>query len=155
MSVLGISLITGAVISLGVMGALANPVALPAIGNFVKTNWKLLGIMAICVACGVYTVHLRSVISSQQVTLAQDQATIRTLQNNNAQLESAVHQFNDAVNKFDKFAADTNQQFTILNTNVGKQNNALSAKLQSILKERKPQTCNEAIGYLIQHGSTK
>ena len=63
MSVLGISLITGAVISLGVMGALANPAVLPMIGNFVKTNWKLLGIMAICVACGVYTVHLRRVVS--------------------------------------------------------------------------------------------
>lgn len=116
---------------------------------FLRAWWKELFIVAVIAAGVFYVYNLHNTIDKQQEELRIAEINIQTLTANNTRLEAAVKDANAIVERFDKFAADTRTNFTDLNKNVAGSNLALSRQLQNILRERKPQTCEEAIMYLI------
>lgn len=116
---------------------------------FLRMWWKEIFIVAV-IAGGVwYVYNLHDKIDEQQEQLRIAQINIDTLTANNTRLENAVKEANVLVERFDKFAADTRTNFADLNKSVTGSNLAMSRQQQMILRERKPQTCEEAIKYLI------
>lgn len=91
--------------------------------------------------------HFDTVAAEQKLAVCE--ANSKTLAENNAKLTQAVNDANDMVNRFEKFTSDTKTRFDSLTKGVDLSNKALATQLQSILKEKRPQTCEEAIQYLI------
>jgi len=116
---------------------------------FLRMWWKEIFIVAV-IAGGVwYVYNLHDKIDEQQEQLRIAQINIDTLTANNTRLENAAKEANVLVERFDRFAADTRTNFADLNESVTGSNLAMLHQQQMILRERKPQTCEEAIKYLI------
>lgn len=152
-------LITTVTTILGIVGASllsANPVGtMLVVRNVIKTYWREILIALIVVAGYMYVAGLKLTIAEQAKQMEIDKINITTLTANNGKLEASIKDANVMIDKFDQFTADTKKQFAGLNKDVAARNQTLATQIQDILREKKPQTCEEAINYLINHGGAK
>lgn len=88
-------------------------------------------------------------IKEKEEQLAIAHTNIQNLMNNTTKLENALKDANKMVERFDRFSSETKFKFNQLNQNVSSNNQSLTNQIQDILREKKPQTCEEAIQYLI------
>lgn len=135
----------------------SNPIAtiINAI-EYVKTHRRTIAVVVVVAIPVFYIWHLHATINTQQTTIATQQATIaradadiKILKDNASTLESAVTDANAMISMFDKFSRDTKITFDKMNQTSVRQNAALALKIQTILTETPPLTCEESIQYLI------
>lgn len=119
---------------------------------FLSKYWKYIAIGAIVLVGWLYIQSLRSEIISQQSTIATLSAENKTLTSNNAILQAALTTQNTAIEKISDLATDTKARFDLLGVNVQQQTSSLDVKLQNLMKEKRPTTCEETIQYLIAAG---
>lgn len=115
-------------------------------GNIFQRNWRNATIFVLVMTCllgGYELYHTKK----QLATLESDK---QTLMDSNKRLEESISSVNTMIGKFDDFTKDTKKQFSVLNKDVAKSNSVLASQLTTIMKEKKPKTCEEAIGYLIE-----
>lgn len=115
-----------------------------------RRYWKELAILALIAAAYFYVNGLHNTIRDQAEQIRVAQINNDTLSVNNARLEATVTEANKTIAMFDQFVTATKNGFAALDKTVKSNTSSLSAKLQSILAENPPQTCEEAIAYLIQ-----
>lgn len=128
----------------------SNPiVALIDLKDFLIKHWKETIVILLLVVIGLYIFNLKVQIAQKNNQLIAAEASIATLKETNQRLEAVIKQANTMVERFDKFTADTRVNFSRLNGDISKNNKTLSHQLQSILDDKKPQTCEEALEYLI------
>lgn len=118
--------------------------------GYVKDNWKVIAIAAAVIAAIMYVQSLRLEIAHQETQIVQLTNDNATLKHNAETLEIALKNQNDAIGKIDDLAKVTRQSFAKLGVDVAAQSSSLSATLASILKDKKPKTCEETITYLIE-----
>lgn len=139
------------VVGLVVGSYLTSPIAMAmGVKNILKTYWREIFIAFVIVASLMYVAQLRETIKEQEAQIAIDKINIQTLTTNNTKLEAAIKDTNTVIERFDQFTIDTKKQFDGLNKTVIVRNQQLASQLQSILGEKRPQTCEEAILYLIE-----
>jgi FtsZ-binding cell division protein ZapB len=96
-----------------------------------------------------YWAHLESTIEGQQKTIVTLQTSVATLQANNEKLNATVQANSDAVVKLAEGTQQTVQGFAALQNTVTARTGTLQSQLRGILAEKKPQTCDDTIKYLI------
>lgn len=128
--------------------------------TFLKSNWKatLGGGLALLFVVAVigYIVALRierSTLTSQITKLTATNVGLehdkQTLQSNVKTLTDAIGTTNAAIEKLSASAAQTQHNFTTLNTTIHTETSNLAAKLDKQQQEQKPQTCDASIKYLV------
>lgn len=115
----------------------------------IKSNWKIIAVVALVGAVALYYNHLTSTIAKQTLTIAQLEDVNRILEQNVETLESAVKANNESIKLLAEGAETTKQQFDALDKTVQQSSARLSRQLSGILSEPKPQTCDASIQYLI------
>lgn len=118
--------------------------------KLVKHHWKLIIALVVIVLTLAYVAILHGTISEQSNRIAELTAANVTLKENNVRLQSAITLSNTAIDKLAQGADATNKAFKGLNSLVKAQSSDLEARLRIILQEKKPQTCEDTILYLIQ-----
>lgn len=145
-----------AVLGVSTTAIVSNPaLALALIRKVLPYYWKEIVVVSAALAALWYVYELKSTITEQTKQLEINKVNLAVLTANSARLEAAVRDSNEIVKRFDKFTEDTQKQFAGLNKDVDTRNQALTSQIQRILREKKPQTCQEAIDYLIDHGGAK
>lgn len=117
--------------------------------KFLGTWWKEIGIALVVLAAYLYVTNLQDTVKSQEQDIAVLETNNAALTANNALLETAIGKTNAALDKISSGAGDTKQAFAALNLTVVQQSKALDSKLASILQDKKPITCQDAIQYLV------
>ena len=116
---------------------------------FLKSWWKEIAI-ALAVVGGIWYVHhLQSTVADQEKQIAVATAQNKVLEENQKTLQSAIDVTNKSFEAIDKIDKTNKEQFAKLQTVVGTSNEVISKRLAVILAEKKPQTCEESIQYLI------
>lgn len=116
---------------------------------FLRTWWKLIIIVMIIAAGVMWYKHLTNTIEDQREQIASLTTENTVIKENNAKLEASIQANNTAISKLAEGAADTKRNFAALGSTVRSQSDSLEQRLRGILVERKPQTCEETIQYLI------
>jgi len=131
-----------------------NPVGVVvAVNGFIRKYWRDIVIALLVIASIMYVSGLKLTIKEQAKQLELDATNISVLTDNNSRLESGLQTQNMMISKFDQYARGTQTMFNDLSGTVAARNDELSKKLQTIAQAKKPQTCNDAIEYLIVHGN--
>lgn len=117
--------------------------------SFFTKNWKLLVVAAAIGGAYLYVQNLRSTVNEQREQIATLQLENQIIKENNVKLEAALTASNQAIGKLAEGAAQTKKDFATLNTNVRSQSTKLEERLRQILAEKKPETCEATIDYLI------
>lgn len=116
---------------------------------FLKSWWKEIAI-ALIVAAGIFYVqHLRSTVAENAITIGNLTTENKVMKDNNDKLQGAITAQNASLEKIAKGADDTKAKFTTLNANVKSANANLATTLKGILADKKPQTCQDTINYLL------
>lgn len=128
------------------MWVMLSPQDPNAQGGFIKRNWRnaLIFVLVMTVCFSGYELY------HTKKELANLETDKQTLIESNARLEQSISNVNTMIGKFDDFTKDTKKQFGALNKDVAKSNSALASQLAGIMKDKKPKTCEEALGYLIE-----
>lgn len=116
---------------------------------FIKSNWKIIAVVAVVAAAVLYHNHLTSTIKRQEQTITQLESVNAVLEQNVKTLEGAVKANNESIKLLAEGAESTKQQFAALDKTVQQSSAKLSRQLGGILAEPKPQTCDASIQYLI------
>jgi predicted transcriptional regulator len=117
--------------------------------SFIQKFWLPI-LVTIVVGYGVWYVNnLRNTVESQKRDIAELQVQKAALQASNDQLAASIQVSNAAINEIRKLAPNTKQEFAKLQATVSSQSDALAARIKQILADKKPQTCEETIHYLI------
>lgn len=124
---------------------------------FIRSYWKQILVALIIASVVGYWFNLVHTIDNQKAQIIQLQSSIDTLKDNNTKLVGTIDANNNAVEKIADASTATLQAFSTLNSTVSKQSNSLAATLAAIKNEKKPQTCDDTIKYLIDaaHGYAK
>lgn len=117
---------------------------------FLKRFWKELIIVLVIAAAVLYMRGLYSTIDKQKETIAQLTTANQILKDNNDKLEKTIAANNEAISKMAAGAKETNKAFSTLNTTVKAQTSSLEERLRRILQDKKPQTCEDTIQYLLE-----
>jgi predicted nucleic acid-binding Zn-ribbon protein len=112
--------------------------------------WKYLLVAALVAGAFLYINGLKSTIADQEKQIDALTLENQIVKDNNAKLEGAITASNEAIGKLSTGAADTKKQFDNLNTTVKNQTAGLELRLRGILAEKKPQTCEDTIQYLLR-----
>jgi Tfp pilus assembly protein PilO len=123
---------------------------LKTIWPLIKKFWPYILVAAIAIGGYLYWNSLVNKIEK----LEQDNATLQLqLQTCNANfngLKGSLDAQNEALKKIDKMVEQNQQEWKKLYSNIKGQNAALDKRLQDILKEKKPESCQAAIKYLLE-----
>jgi cell division protein FtsB len=107
-------------------------------------------LISVVVGCGVWYVNnLRNTVESQKKDIATLEVQKAALQASNDQLVASIQVSNAALDEIRKLAPNTKQEFAKLQASVSSQSDVLAIRIKQILAEKKPQTCEETIQYLI------
>lgn len=116
---------------------------------FLRSYWKEILVALIVAAIAGYWFHLEHTIDSQATQIIQLQTSVDTLKDNNVKLVGVIDANNQAVNKIAEASTATLTAFGTLNSTVSKQSGTLNAALAAVRAEKKPQTCDDTIKYLV------
>lgn len=122
---------------------------MPILIAFLKSWWKEILIAVIIAAVFGWYHHLTSTIADQKADIARLTTENTIVKENNAKLEASITANNAAITKLAEGAADTKKNFAALGTTVKTQSSTLEARLRGVLAEKKPQTCQDTIQYLL------
>jgi len=106
-------------------------------------------VLAIGAGAAWYVGNLRTTIADQKSSIVKLELENQIIKDNNAKLEASIHANNEAITKLAAGSDATVKAFNSLNVNVKGQLTGLDSRLQGILKEKKPQSCQETIQYLL------
>jgi hypothetical protein len=120
-----------------------------ALLSFIKNNWLPILVVVSVLGTVWYVGHLKDTIEKQQKDIVTLTAQRDALQDSNNKLTASIAVTNKAVELMRDLAPNTKKQFDALSAKVGQQSDAVAAKIQRILAEKKPITCEETIDYLI------
>jgi hypothetical protein len=129
----------------------SNPlVALTNMVKWLKTSWREALIVLLILSTVGYGIKQHLLIKQQETIIARKDEQLKIAETNISNLESSIKQANFMIEKFDDFAASVKNQYAVLTASVNISNKTLAEQLRLITEEKKPQTCEEAIQYLIQ-----
>lgn len=117
--------------------------------SFFTKNWKIVLLALVVGGAYFYVRGLQNEIRDQQEKIATLQLENQIVKDNNVKLEGALTASNEAIGKLAAGAAQTKKDFATLNANVKGQSSKLEERLRQILAEKKPETCEATIDYLI------
>lgn len=121
--------------------------------SFLKKYWlQLLFVLIPLGFVGVFVWkwnNMKETITKQKQVIFQQEQTIKILENNIDKLTNSMQKVNQSLQVISKTSEEVKQQFTNLTNNVNKQVGGLNVRLENILKQPKPSTCEKAIEYLI------
>lgn len=116
---------------------------------FLKSWWKEIAV-ALIVAAGIFYVeNLRSTVADDKVTIGNLTTENKIMKDNNDKLQGALTAQNASLEKIAQGADDTKAKFTALNSSVKSSSANLATTLKGILADKKPQTCQDTITYLL------
>lgn len=149
------SIVAGIVIRMWLFAT--NPItAIVSTLRFLQEYWRETLIVLLIIGAGMYVLRLNLTIEDQQEIIKQkdeqlaiNKVNIENLMKNITTLEAGIKDANNVVEKFDKFSAETKKKFGELNRNVNQSNRSITERIRVIYKEKKPETCEAAIQYLI------
>ena len=118
--------------------------------SFLSDNWKAIVIGLLVAGAIFYVQALRVDIAHKETEIVGLKHDVEVLTTNNATLTTALDTQNGAIGKISDLATATQKGFQQLGVNINQQSVALDARLQSILKDKKPITCDDTIKYLIE-----
>lgn len=117
--------------------------------TLLRKYWYLVvAAVAIIVIC-LYMHGLYTTIDDQAKKITELTTANQILKDNNDKLEAAVKANNASIEKLAQGAAETNKAFGTLTGSVKQSTSDLQKRLQQILTEKKPQTCDDTILYLL------
>jgi len=136
----------------------SNPIAMVTDTlEFLRKHWRGVLVAVVLGSAALYVLNLKNTIADQRIKLADAEQkltvceqNVATLRDSNAKLEKSISDTNQIVSKFEDANTITKQQFDTLKANAEANTRKLNQQLQTIMKDKKPQTCDEAIRYLIQ-----
>lgn len=121
-------------------------------------SYKWVGISVVLAVSltGTYVSQLHSQISKSEVTIIQlttdrDRLTAdnATLQSNNGKLIASLDTLKESVSKFADESGKANKSFEEFSKQMNKRFNDISRKADKVFEEKKPETCVDAINYLV------
>lgn len=123
----------------------------------IKKFWPYILVLAIAVGGYFYWNSLINKIEKLEQHNATLQQQLGTCEANFNGLKGSLDAQNEALKKIDKMIEQNRQEWKKLYSDVKDQNSALDKRLRDILKEKKPETCEQAIKYLLdaRKGYTK
>lgn len=116
----------------------------------IKKFWPYLLVLAIAVGGYLYWNSLINKIERLEHDNATLQLQLQTCETNFNGLKGSLDAQNEALKKIDKMVEQNQQEWKKLYSNIKGQNAALDKRLQEILKEKKPESCQAAIKYLLE-----
>jgi predicted nucleic acid-binding Zn-ribbon protein len=125
------------------------PLFLLKAGPLLKEYWLHILVIVIMLGMLGFIGVLKIDNANQRTEIVKLEAENTTLSKNNELLSRALDVQNTAIGKLSDTANDAKKNFDKLNTTVVTQNAALDAKLNQMLKDKKPVTCQDTIKYLI------
>lgn len=117
--------------------------------TFLRKYWQYFLLAAVVGGGWMYYNHLTSTIATQEQTISRLTLENTVVKENNDKLQASIEASNKSIELLAKGAADTKQGFVTLNNTVRTQTSSLNDKLENILADPKPQTCEDTIKYLI------
>lgn len=112
--------------------------------------WKPLAIILIIGLIYGYWHHLESTISDQRTEIATLNTANTILKQNNDKLTTSIADINVSVGKLAEGTSQTQASFATLNATVKVQTGSLDQKLRAVLADKKPQSCDDTIRYLVE-----
>lgn len=117
--------------------------------GFLKNYWREIAI-ALVVGFFVWKWNdMKETIVEQKETISQQKQAIETLEKNVNKLVGSIENVSKSLDVVSKTSDQVKQQFDKLAGNVNKQVGALSVRLEDVLKQPKPASCEASIEYLI------
>jgi len=117
--------------------------------EFLKKNWQ---IVALVLLIGGSYLYVKSLID-QNAALNNEVTELKvanaTIENSRAALKVAIDSQNSEIQKWVNVGRKSKKDFDDLKSTIEKQRQASALELQKILQEKKPETCQEAINYLV------
>lgn len=114
-----------------------------------KKYWYLVVAAVAVLVIYLYMQGLYNTIDDQTKKITELTTANQILKDNTAKLEKAITVNNLAIETMAKGAADTNRAFGTLSGSIKQQSTDLQKRLNDILKDKKPQTCEQTIEYLV------
>ena len=117
--------------------------------EFLKKNWQ---IVALVLLIGGSYLYVKSLID-QNAALNNEVTELKvanaTIENSRVALKVAIDSQNSEIQKWVNVGRKSKKDFDDLKSTIEKQRQASALELQKILQEKKPETCQEAINYLV------
>lgn len=111
--------------------------------------WKQLMIAAVIGAAIWYVSHLQTTVKNQAETIKNQLAAIDIYEENDKKMMNSLNAVTKSFEQIDLISQQNAKNFEVLKTLVSTNGGKLSAKLDQMSRDKKPQTCEETIQYLI------
>ncbi len=118
--------------------------------TLLRKYWKVLLVIIAILAVVLYMRGLYSTIDDQSQQITNLTTANKTLTDNNIKLEATITASNKAIEQMSKNAEKTTNAFANLDKSVRAQTGNLEDRLRRIMQDKKPQTCEDTILYLIE-----
>lgn len=129
---------------------------LKSVLQFVVKNWQYILLLAILASGFFYWQSLKHQISdlelkleAKQNEIAALQLQVQTCEANFKGLVGSLEAQNDALGKIDETIKKSQQDWKKLANTITTSNAVLDRRLREILNDKKPESCEEAIRYLL------
>lgn len=117
--------------------------------NFIRQNWQLVSLIIIIGGSYWYVKSLHNEIEDKTNEIAELKIAKAFCENSRASLEAAIKEQNSEIQKWVTVGKKSKKEFEDLKSSIEQQRKVNALELQKILQEKKPESCQEAINYLV------
>jgi len=117
--------------------------------EFLKKNWQVVALVLLIGGSYWYVKSLNNQITDLNKEVTELKVANAMCENSRATLKGAIDTQNSEIQKWVNVGRKSKKAFDDLKGTIEKQRQISALELQKILQEKKPETCQEAINYLV------
>lgn len=117
--------------------------------DFLINNWKIISILLIITSLYFYINSLNNKIKNLNDEVIQLKIDNAYCENSKSTLEKALKTQNHEIDKWVKIGKNSKKEFEALKENLNEKKKISEKELNNILQEKTPESCQEAINYLV------
>ena len=118
--------------------------------DFILRHWKPILVIAILAFLYFYRLHLLNKIEDLEVALATSQANLEQCLDNTAELQAGIERQNGEIQRWAEIGREQDQKLKALEGQLTERQKVIDARVHEILAGDKPESCDDAIQYLIE-----
>jgi predicted methyltransferase len=117
--------------------------------DFLKRYWAQIAVVLIVVSGALYVRHLYVTVQDQKIEIAKLETVTQQCAMANESFRDIIAANNQTVQQVSDFTTQQQKKMDDLATNIATQQHGVADKVNKLLQATKPQSCDDAIKYLI------
>lgn len=120
-----------------------------SIFGFIRKNWQIISLVLLITGSYWYVNSLQNTIADLQNEVTKLKVANAFCENNKAALQQALDSQNGKIQKWAKVGRDSKEKFEKLKAEIEHKRKLAEIEVNKILQEKKPESCQAAIDYLV------